>query len=571
MTTALLTRTSAATGRFGAYLAEILRSEGLVDLERIDLDALPPEGLAEALDRFDSIVVSRCPLWRSEIDLLLARAEAGAGLVLVRPSRLLARALGLRPLDRQAPAGLLVPAADAPAELGLGAEPTQLPVPVERFEPDGWAGATTLAAAAGDGPEAPALIRGPYGTGSVAVITYDLAEAVARLRQGDPGRIGTRANGVLPYRQMDLTADGIDRDRWHLPQADRHGELLAGLVTAVTPTPVPRWWYYPEPETTSVVIQDSDDDWSTREQFEAILAAAEEQDVRLTFYLMLGERETVLDADDVRRLRERGHSFGIHHDGVAGWDDAEDPELTLQRIVRSDIETFRGRFGSTPLVNRNHCLIWQGWAELSRLYAELGVRMELNAQGTGECWTGYQFGSARPLRHVDLDGTVIDVFQQPTQVFDDLSMIDRLGGQPVTEAQAVADHLRRCRDETFEPLSMQSHPVSFAGYSAAFFTAVWAHARELGLPIWSAEDWTLETLARDRSTLETVRPGAWTALAYGGPAEARTLLLPIPADQQILVDGIAVTPIRRTVHGIDHALIRLTAAPTGTRHEITLA
>jgi hypothetical protein len=566
MTVGLLVRSGSATGLFGRYLGEVCRSQGLAGVELIELDAVGPDGLAAELERFDRILTARCPLWQAEIEAILDRVRRGAGLVAVRPSRRLALSLGLVPLDRQQPPGYLT-------ELPEG--PIQVPVPTDRFAPGELTVRHEVSAVREDEGETPAVLQGPYGDGSVAVITYDLAEAVVRLRQGDPDRIGTRANGVLPYRQMDLTVDAIDPACWHLPQADLHAELLVRLLTTAAPTPLPRWWFYPDPDTSTVVIQDSDDDWSSRDEFQALLDAAAEHDVRLTCYLMLGDRETVINADDVDRLRRAGHSFGIHHDAVGGgWDEAEDSELTLERIVRADVATFRDRFGSTPVANRNHCLIWKGWADLARVYAELGVRMDLNAQGTGEVWTGFLFGSARPSRFVDLDGSVIDVFQQPTQVFDDTSMIERLGGDHEREAAAVADHLRHCRDVTFQPLSMQSHPVSFASYSGPFFTTVWRHARDLGVPIWSAEEWARDTDARDRSTMITGADG-WTVRAYGttvpGSPSGRTLMLPVPAERTVLVDGAPVPVTRRIVGGIDYALVWLEADESGQDFMITLS
>lgn len=566
MTVGLLLRSGSATGLFGRYLGEVCRSQGLADVELIELDAIEPDGLAAELERFDRILVARCPLWQAEIEAILGRVHRGAGLVAVRPSRRLALSLGLVPLDRQQPPGYLT-------ELPEG--PIQVPVPTDRFAPGELTVRHEVSAVREDEGETPGVLQGTYGEGTVAVITYDLAEAVVRLRQGDPDRIGTRANGVLPYRQMDLTVDAIDPACWQLPQADLHAELLIRLLTAAAPTPLPRWWFYPDPDTSTVVIQDSDDDWSSRDEFEALLDAAAEHDVRLTCYLMLGERETVLTVDDVDRLRRSGHSFGIHHDAVGvGWDEAEDSELTLERIVRTDIATFRDRIGSTPVANRNHCLIWKGWADLARVYAELGVRMDLNAQGTSEAWTGYLFGSARPARYVDLDGSVIDVFQQPTQVFDDTSVIERLGGDHEREAAAVADHLRHCRDVTFQPLSMQSHPVSFASYSGPFFTRVWRHARDLGVPIWSAEEWARDTDARDRSTMIT-GPDGWTVRAYGtavpGSTSGRTLMLPVPPGRTVLVDGEPAPVTRRIVAGIDYALLWLEADEAGRDFMITVA
>lgn len=571
MTILVLTRTAQQHGRFGPFLREICSTEGL-DVEVINLDALGPDELQTQLATAEVIITAHASLWLTEIELIMDRVREGTGLVAVRPPRPLLRALGLKPLDRQAPAGYLHRTTEAAGGYGLPADAVQLPVPTDRvaFDP----GSTEVIAEAFDQRDAvdggaPAVLRTQVGKGKVIVSTYDLAAAVVRLRHGDPDRIGARSYGAVPYRQMDLIVDAVDPACWHHPQADVHGQLLAAAITEVSPTPVARWWYYPDAATTTVIIQDSDDDWSTREQFDQLLASADEFDFDLTIYLMLGDRPTVLEPADIARLRARGHSFGIHHDAVGtNWEEGDDQELTLPGIVAKDLATFAELYGGTPKANRNHCLVWAGWADLARVYAEHGVRMEFNAQGTNEAWTGYLFGSARPMRHIDTDGTIIDVFQQPTQVYDDATLVATLGEGAAEEAARAITHLEHCRTETFQPLSMQSHAVSFATYSATFFRTIWAHAHDTGIDIWSAEQWAAETDARDRSTIRTEQDGIHV-VAYGtqGP---RTLMIPSTRRTLVRVDGRLVDPFLRRVHGSDFAFVTLVATPEGVAHSIQI-
>ncbi|WP_163509544.1 hypothetical protein [Fodinicola acaciae] len=532
-------------GTYGPYLAEICRSEGLPG-DLLDLDSVE---LAAVLADAPVVLLARCPVYRAEAELLRDYVRDGGGLVLIRPSRLLAGYFGFTPADRHVlPAYVQVSDADR----------MQTHVAADLYDglPDGATVAAKLV-----GEEGPAITE----IGRMIAFHYDVAAAITRLRQGDPARAGSRAHGVLPYRQMDLLNEDVDRSCWHQPQADIHGRLLANAVVRAASRPVPRWWYYPDPAMRSLVIQDSDDDWSTREQFEKILESVEEFGFHDTFYLMMGDRPGVLTPADVVELRKRGHSFGIHHDALGDWADGEDQELVIERIVRDDVATFQQQHGFRPLVNRNHCMVWKGYADLAYVLADVGVRMELNTHGMGDVWLNFLHGSSRPMRHVDVDGTMIDVFQQPTQVFDDVTIVDRLGGSPEIEAAAVADHLAGLIRDGHGPLSMQSHPVSFATYSAKFFRAVWKAARDLGLEIWSSEEWAAYTIARDASTISADADG-WTVTAYGG---SQTLM--IPTEAVVRVDGEPASTTRATVHGISYQLVQVTGSADGVRHRISLS
>lgn len=570
MTFAILTRVRHSVGTYGRYITEICLSEGLADQVATDLDALRAFGSTAQLDRFGTLVVAECSLTSDEIAYLIGRIERGATVIAIRPSRPLAKALGLRPLDHHLPDAYVAASPDQPETAGLPVTAVQSLVPLDHYRPEQEV--RTLAAAWSDANTPagrPAVFAFARGAGQVVIFGYDVSRSVARLRHGEAALVGTRSQGGLPFRCTDLMLDQVDRSTWHVPQADIHAQLLTNVITATSREPVVRWWYYPEPEMRTVVVQDCDDDWSTPEQFEMMADAADRHGFRTTFYLMMGAKPTFLDDSRIIDLTAAGHSFGIHHDGLAGWEDGEDQNLVLEQVIRTDVEKFRSRFGHPPVANRNHALVWFGSDELPRLYDELGIRMEFNAQGPPDCGLNYLAGSARPIRHVAGDGTVLNVFQQPTQVYDDSALIERLGGAPEAEAATVRRHLLRLLESGHGPLSMQSHPVSFAMYSQKFFELVWSATRELGIEIWSAEEWARYCCSRYASVIDGNHDNLTLSVLTVSTARRQTLLVPRSSAGAVQADGVAVTS-SLTVHGLEYWSVPLSASADGIRHHVEL-
>lgn len=238
MTFALVTRTRHSIGIHGRYLAEICRSEGLT-AHLVDLDE--EAELEEELRRFQTVVVSCCSLSGAEIALLIEHLGRGGTLVAIKPSRHLAKALGLQPLDYHLPAAYVRTAAGDPIGSGLTDEPVQTLAPLELFKPVPQA--TVHAWSGGEGETGePAVFSFASGDGTAVVFAYEVARAIARLRHGDSALAGTRSQGGHPYRCTDLMLDQLDRNRWHLPQADLQAQLLTNAIIAHSKTPLPRWW-----------------------------------------------------------------------------------------------------------------------------------------------------------------------------------------------------------------------------------------------------------------------------------------------------------------------------------------
>ncbi|HEY8454492.1 MAG TPA: hypothetical protein VIL34_02775 [Actinopolymorphaceae bacterium] len=534
MTIAVVVRQDQRVGAFGHYLAEILRAEGVRDYEIVDASGGHPIDL----DGYDVAVVARMRPTKAQVTALLEYARAGGRLVVVRPSFLFARTLGLVSAYGMVSPAYVRPGSASRIGAGVPQEPIETHVPADAYEPDRLPdGAVTAASLYADSrtpTSFPAVVDFPYGRGRVVVFSYDLAHAVSLIRQGDPGRVGGHGSGAgEPYRMQDLVIGYADPDCWHLPQADIHAMLLGNALNEVAPAPHPRLWYYPTPDIRSVLVLDSDDDWSALEHFEALLDAVEAHGGHITIYLMSGTtRGTVATPERVAAWRERGHSFGIHHDAFDPAYDGEDQEEVLEDVVRRDVADFLERYGTIPATNRNHCAVWKGYVDLPRLYAELGIDMDLNAMSVGPSWLSYLTGSARPMRFVDSDGTVIDCFQQATQAFDDLSIKGLLTADPLGQAALTRQVMEDKVTRYFSPLSMLSHPVSFATYSSTYMHRCWESARELGMPLWSAAEWAAFTRARDGAEISGVRwdgPRLRCRVRGSTPQGQLTLLLPVPA------------------------------------------
>lgn len=563
MTLLILTQPGHRASTYGTYAAEILKAEGFADLAVQPLDA---PRLAEHLEAADAVVLTTSLPRRAQVEALLEYVHRGGGLITLRPSRLLAAALGLVPTDTTTYPAYVLPSVSHPIGAGLPPEAIQTHVPADNYEPaklpEGAREGARLYAGADVPGSFSAVLHLPLRQGQVAVFTYDLPQAVALIRQGNPALAGWRTVGFgRAYRPNEFFTGWIDPSRAHLPQADIHAMLLGNAVNAVARAPQPRWWYYPNPQTKSAVVLDSDDDWSTPEQFDALIDAVERHGGHITVYLMMGPtRKTIATPDRVAAWRQRGHSFGIHHNAYDPIYEHEEQDAVMETIVRQDIAHFREQYADVPLTNRNHSLVWKGYVDLPRLYAEHGVTMDLNYLGLHQFWGTYLTGSDRPVRFVDTTGEVIDCFQQATGAYDDASVKSRLASDPLGEATRTRRLMEDKVARYFSPLAMLSHPISFFTYSSAYMNAVWDAAAELGMPLWSAFEWAAFVRARDRAVISgsSWRNGRFTCTATGtSPRGSLTLMLPLSdrAIRRAMIAGQPAVVTIQEVFGYRYALL----------------
>ncbi len=98
----------------------------------------------------------------------------------------------------------------------------------------------------------------------------------------------------------------------------------------------------------------------------------------------------------------------------------------------NDFTTQLGQFGaaypglSPSATNRTHCLVWSDWASEPKTELQKGIRLDVTYYYWPETWMqnrpGVFTGSGMPMRFADADGSLIDVYQAPTQMSDETNM-----------------------------------------------------------------------------------------------------------------------------------------------------
>ncbi len=487
---------SAPQSRYSHYLAELLRLEGLVSSQSIDLSDLN----AATLKGHDIVILPRMTLDRHQIILLCNYVTAGGTLLAFLPDNNLVKACGLTPHFQLIPHGLLTV-----GDTTIVTEPIDVIGPTAIWHvPDD---ATILAHI----NQQPAIVSRTSGLGNVLLYAFDVAYCVARLRQGDPELVDLCAAGLDGiYRPSELFVHQLDPQRAHIPQADLHTALLAHLI--MQRAPQPRIWYYPSAPQTSTMIMTSDDDWSQIAEFEALITGLARHDAQCTFFLVPQSRVT---PSDVTRWQAAGHTFSVHpalaQDIVVGLATDEPQVRIVAAMLAENIARHQREYAAPVRTIRQHAVRWLGYVEAARVLASHGVRLDCNYLAVSP-YLGYVCGSGRAVRFVDEQGQIIDCFQQPTLWTEECLIHPEYVFSfkwDIVQAIAVTDQLiADAAQRYYTPVTINSHPVSFATYSQPLIEANWQAAQRHGMPIVSADTWLDWTSCRDQLRLHCTN-GAW--------------------------------------------------------------
>jgi hypothetical protein len=585
---------------FGFYLAEILRTEGLNCFQigrASDLDNAP-------LELYDLVLLAEGSLGEAQVESLEGYVARGGRLVAMRPDARLASLFGVERVGGSTAEGYLQVEGNHPIGQGIAAETLQFHGTADHYRLAGAQVVAWLASDADTRTGFPALTVYRHQRGQAALWAFDLARSVAYTRQGNPAWADQERDGLDGIRAIDMYKGWFDLDRLPIPQADEQQRLLANLLSALTQDlrPLPRLWYFPGAAPTMLIVT-GDSHGNPASAIEDVLTRVEKRGGHMSIYYTVypsGDlkraakralfpvvelplvREVWADRDaspspaQVADWRARGHEFGLHpyvEQGLdAGW--------------RSYWREFTGvGYGPVSPTTRTHRVLWKGWVETARAQAAYGIRLNVDhyhlgpafRNGAGEWSYGHFTGSGLPMKFVDEQGRILNIYQQPTQLTDEHLLVmpwvtGEVPGLTAGEAVEISRTLlRRSLDGAYGAITAQFHVDPFAlGGQVASEEAHWLegtldYAVAQGIPIWSAAQWLRFTEVRHDVNLMGVewhsasRRLSFDLVAQAVPGVELGVMIPLQHTGarmvQIEVDGVPVEHHTRELGSVSYGWV----------------
>ncbi len=579
------------TNRYGRYLGEILRAEGLNAYTIMNITAVDATELAQ----HELVILAQTSLTSSQATMFTNYVNGGGRLLAMRPDAQIAGLFGLGSGAGSLSNGYLKINTTVTVngqQPGAGLTNSALQIHGQANQYNLQPGAVMLAELytnTSTGTGYPAVVSS--GNGRAMAFTYDLALNVVYTRQGNPANANVDVDGDGVFRTIDLfqtAGDGapwVNRDLIPVPQADEQQRLFARMVKQMVGEvePMPQLWYFPGIAKTMLVLT-GDAHANPTSYFQNEIDSLAAHGGTATFYLSIGA-----DPSDtsMQAWRSQGFEFGIHP-----YADKSDPDpaynitsLTQGYAVYDSwyASTFSSLKSETV---RNHQVAWLGWTDAADLEASYGIAMDTDfyhwgpwLQKSDGSWPhGYITGSGQPMKFVRSDGTIIPVYQQLTELVDEqlLGAVAGAGFEDLNGEQTIT-------------VSQQMIDASLAGDYAAIMTQnhvdyygegdpqVWAegmldYASSHGVPVWNADQWLAFTQTRHDASFSNINwDSSVRSLSFqlnSTTGENLTTILPLQYENgpliSVLVDGSNYPFTENVVNGKTVAFVSI---PSGN-HQI---
>jgi hypothetical protein len=190
---------------------------------------------------------------------------------------------------------------------------------------------------------------------------------------------------------------------------------------------LPRFWYFPRGKK-AVVVMTGDDhaNGGTAGRFNQEIAAspagcnvANWECIRSTSYIFV-EPDNLSNAQ-AANFTAQGFEVALHINTACG----DFTPTSLNQTYDAQLSDFASSYTSIPLLApmRHHCIVWSDWATAAKIQLQKGIRFDTSYYFWPPGWAqnrpGHFTGSAMPMRFADTDGSLIDVYNAPSQMTDE--------------------------------------------------------------------------------------------------------------------------------------------------------
>ena len=570
----LVVTSSSAT--YGKYFAEILRTEGLNEFAVVDIGAVS----ATTLNSYDVVILAPLAVNATQVTMFTNWVNAGGNLIAMRPDAPLDSLLGLTSTAGTLSNAYLAVSSSTLFGNGIVNKPMQFHGSAKIYNMNGASTLATLYSNATTPTPNPAITIRQVGSngGNAVAFAFDLATSIVYTRQGNPAWAAQERDGLSPIRSDDKfygAAAGDPQPDWTdltnlvaIPQADEQQRLLANLVLRVNlrKKPLPRFWYLPFGKKAAVVMTGDDHaNGGTAPRFEQFLAAsnggcnvANWECIRGTSYIYV-EPQNLSDAQ-AASYTAQGFEVGLHINTNCG----DYSPTSLNNAYTQQIAAFRSAYPSIPppITERHHCIAWSDWAQGAKTQLQNNMRLDTSYYFWPPGWAqdrpGHFTGSAMPMRFADLDGTIINVYNLPSQMTDESGQTFPFTSDALLSAAVGAEGF-------YGVYTVNAHTDAATSQVA---NAVVSSARSRDVPVVSSVQMLTWLDARNSSSFTGI---TWngTALGFtvapGTGANGLRAMIPAHSGTGVLTGisgpGGSVPLSISTIKGIDFAMF---SAPAGS-------
>ncbi|MBN9381895.1 MAG: hypothetical protein J0H74_14085 [Chitinophagaceae bacterium] len=482
---------------YGNFTGELLKTEGL---HAYRIEPLTKAMTLDHLQKFNVVVMTAGDMSGEQRQLLSAYVREGGNLIAFRPDKGLSRVFGIR--DQADSIGESYVRIDSSGGIakGITSQTLQFHGMADKYL---TVTATRIAALCKDAHTVtayPAVVANRYGKGHAIAFLYNLPLSIAATRQGNYRNAGREMDGIVGIRAMDLFTDGwVDTSKNTLNQADEQMRLFTRCIEWMVGfrEPLPRFWYFPDTLKCLVTLNNDGED-NKEDEFEQQFKDIAAKGAKMTLYIK--ELDSVskkwTDAWSARGFEIAGHYNDTKQAVNPDW-------RTMDSVYKNLNGKLKNIYGIQRILTVvNHWFVWCGTDETGRRdfsaqarIEELnGIRLDCNyahydngsPQGhfLGPLGTrqGNYTGSGLPMKFADLQGNVIDIYQQLNNVYDQQYMEhnDKEGFYDCFKG--LMD--RSLEDEVYSFVCIKAHNAEYF-FSKEPLMHMLDYANSKGVPVWT--------------------------------------------------------------------------------------
>jgi hypothetical protein len=300
---------------------------------------------------------------------------------------------------------------------------------------------------------------------------------------------------------MDLFTDGwLDTANTTINQADVQMALLSHCIESLSSfaKPLPRLWYFPDTLKCLVTLT-NDGESRSETDFEPQFRDIDSMGAKMSIYILDVNK---VSKGWVDKWTAKGHEIAGHPDDTR---EANSPEWShMDSAISAKKSEIALKYGLGMTTNVNHWFVWCGrdadgksdfgaeaileeknGIELDLNYARYDIKANQGENYLGPLGTtqGNFTGSGLPMKFANVNGKIINVYQQLNAVYDQQYNESHDPEGFFNCFKGLMD--RSLNDEVYSFISVKSHNDEYY-FSKKPLMKMLAYANSNGIPVWTA-------------------------------------------------------------------------------------